>query len=279
MKHLTDLFFTSVSSFLHLFFSPISFLYFYNTSFLRHKSDIRAICCSINKRMERRHYASFPVPVTAPAPDIPTDAPLALHTGSAGSNGSTGGSLPSFVSALSSRLVHPAASASGTATGTAADPFGPLLLSVQTSFEPSLKTVYRNTGDQISNNTHRQSDILPSCPTLTPVTATTDHTVPALSREALLRSPRPILRTLKDVVSFYYRRCQFDSPGDNEDIECGKVLEGRAAPRSTMASQHHTQPPSNHSYSPFISDIHIRVCVKNDVNCVELRLCSYHPPF
>lgn len=250
MKHLIYLFFTSASSFLHLFFSRISFLYFF-----RHKSDIRAICCSINKRIERRHYASFPVPVTAPAPDIPTDAPPALHTGS---NGSMGGSLPSFASALSSRLVHPTASASRTATGTAADPFGPLLLSVQTNFEPSLKAVYRNTGDQISDNTHRQSDILPSCPTLTPVTATTDHAVPALSKEALLRSPRPILRTLKDVVSFYYRKCQFDSPGDNEDIECGKVLEGRAAPRSTMASQHHTQPPSKHTYLPFILYIHIK---------------------
>jgi hypothetical protein len=244
--------------------------------FCRHKSDIRAICCSINKRIERRYYASFPVPV--PAPDIPTDAPPALHNGSPVSKGSTGGSLPSFASALSSRLVHPAASASGAATVTAADPFGPLLLSVQTNFEPSLKTVYRNTGDQISNSTHRQSDILPSCPTLTPVTATSDHAVPALSREALLRSPRPILRTLKDVVSFYYRRCQFDSPGDNEDIECGKVLEGRAAPRSTMASQHHTQPPSKHTYLPFILCIHKRVCVKNDVDCVELRLYSYHPP-
>lgn len=257
MKPLIYLFFTPASSFLHLSFTRISFLYLYNTSFIRHKSDIRAICCSINKRIERRHYASFPVIATAPKPDIPTDAPPVLHTGSTGSNGSIEGSLPSFASALSSRLVHPAASASGTATGTAADPFGPLLLSVQTNFEPSLKTVYRNTGDQISNNTHRQSDILPSCPTLTPVTATTDHTVPALSREALLRSPRPILRTLKDVVSFYYRKCQFDSPGENEDIECGKVLEGRAAPRSTMASQHHTQPPSKHTYLPFILYIHI----------------------
>ena len=204
----------------------------------RHKSDIRAICCSINKRIERRHFASLPLP----ASDIPSGTSAALHTVP------TGRSLPSLASALSHRLVHAAVSAPGAAMGAAADPFGPLLLSVETNVEPSLKAVYRNNGNQVSNHSQNGSEILPSCPTLTPVTVTSDHPTVAVTTDGLLRSTRPILKTLKDVICFYYRKCQFDNPGDNEDIESRKGLEVKGAPRTTMLPQSHTQPSSKHSY-------------------------------
>ena len=72
--------------------------------------------------------------------------------------------------------------------------------------------------------------------TSTSVPTATSASIPTTENNINININAPQLKTMKDIISLYYRCCQHDAAEENEDIERFKVPDSKVATRSQATS-------------------------------------------